>query len=202
MAGHQRILVVTDRARESDLARRRGDLGRDPLVLAAPTAEAAQVVAALGVEPSVETLLAPTPRPPADRGHRLDALVRAHAWDDRFRDVVVVTDQASATLLLRVLAPDQLAAGGPVTVVGLPRGSRPADVRRGLVGGALLGVVTGLIGQQWSLVLVVLAAALGVVLVLARPSRHVGQELLLGSAVAVAVGLLVVASSGRNPAGW
>ena len=67
-------------------------------------------------------LLAPVRFPDVDRGHHLDQLVRRHAVEDRFRDVVVVTDAATVTLLLRALAPDQLPMAGAVTEVGLPRG--------------------------------------------------------------------------------
>ena len=62
--------------------------------------------------------LAPVRFPDVDRGHRLDEVVRRHAVEDRYRDLVVVADQATLTLLLRVLAPDQLPEGGPVTEVG------------------------------------------------------------------------------------
>lgn len=201
--GRQPIFVVSTTADEAALQRVRDDLGRDPVVLTAPTAEAKRVVSALGVEPRVEVLLAPASFPPADRGHRLDELVRRHALRDRFRDVVVVTDPATATLLLRVLAPDQLATGGAVTVVGLPRGDRPVVVSRAVAGGVALGVVTGVAEQQAAvLALPVAVAVVGLGVLLVPPWRHVGRELLLAAGIAVAVLLVVVAGSARFPGGW
>jgi hypothetical protein len=201
--GRQPIFVVSTSADEAELQRVRDDLGRDPVVLTAPTAEAKRVVSALGVEPRVEVLLAPASFPPADRGHRLDELVRRDALRDRFRDVVVVTDPASATLLLRVLAPDQLATGGAVTVVGLPRGDRPVAVRRAVAGGVVLGVVTGVAEQQAAaLALPVAVAVVGLAVLLVPPWRHLGRELLLAAGIAVAVLLVVVAGSARFPGGW
>ena len=195
--------MVSTTADEAELQRVRDDLGRDPVVLTAPTAEAKRVVSALGFEPHVEVLLAPASFPPADRGHRLDELVRRHALRDRFRDVVVVTDPATATLLLRVLAPDQLASGGAVTVVGLPRGDRPVVVRRAVAGGVVLGVVTGVAEQQAAvLALPVAVAVVGLGVLLVPPWRHVGRELLLAAGIAVAVLLVVVAGSARFPGGW
>ena len=203
MPGRQPIFVVSTTADEAELQRVRDDLGRDPVVLTAPTAEAKRVVSALGVEPHVEVLLAPASFPPADRGHRLDELVRRHALRDRFRDVVVVTDPATATLLLRVLAPDQLAAGGAVTVVGLPRGDRPVAVRRAVAGGVVLGVVTGVAEQQAAvLALPAAVAVVGLGMLLVPHWRHLGRELLLAAGIAVAVLLVVVAGSARFPGGW
>jgi hypothetical protein len=69
--------VVGTTADAADVRRCRDDLGGDPLVLTAPTAEAKRVVGALGVEPRPEVLLAPVRFPEADRDHRLDALVRS-----------------------------------------------------------------------------------------------------------------------------
>ncbi|WP_107766119.1 hypothetical protein [Nocardioides terrigena] len=203
MPGRQPIFVVSTSADEAELQRVRDDLGRDPVVLTAPTAEAKRVVSALGIEPRVEVLLAPASFPPADRGHRLDDLVRRDALRDRFRDVVVVTDPATATLLLRVLAPDQLATGGAVTVVGLPRGDRPVAVRRAVAGGVVLGVVTGVAEQQAAvLALPVAVAVVGLGVLLVPPWRHLGRELLLAAGIAVAVLLVVVAGSARFPGGW
>ena len=129
--------------------------------------------------------------------------MRRHALRDRFRDVVVVTDPATATLLLRVLAPDQLATGGAVTVVGLPRGDRPVAVRRAVAGGVVLGVVTGVAEQQAAvLALPVAVAVVGLGVLLVPPWRHLGRELLLAAGIAVAVLLVVVAGSARFPGGW
>ena len=64
MPDRQPIFVVSTSADEAELQRVRGDLGRDPVVLTAPTAEAKRVVGALGVEPRVEVLLAPASFPP------------------------------------------------------------------------------------------------------------------------------------------
>ena len=201
MPGLQRILVVSTSATPADVDRLRGLLGRDPVVLSAPTGEAKRVVTALDAEPQPEVLLGPVRFPDADRGERLDRLVRSHALADRFRDVVVVVDPATATLLLRVLAPDQLPAGGAVTVVGLPRGDRPASVRRALVGGVALGVVSGL-AEPLYLALPGAVALAGLVLVLVGSWRHVGRELLLAAAVAVAVVLASFVGSTRFPGAW
>ncbi len=203
MPGRQPIHVVSTAATEAELARLRDGLGRDPAVLVAPAAEAARVVRALGGRPRPEPLLAPVRFPDVDRGHRLDELVRRVALEDRFRDVVVVTDPASATLLLRVLAPDQLAAGGAVTLVGLPRGDRPVAVRRGVVTGAVLGVAAYLVDAAAPLFALPVAAALvGFVLLLVPAGRHLGRELLLAAAVALVVVLAIVAGSARFPDGW
>lgn len=201
MTEHQRIFVVAAPLDDAATARLRADTGRDPLVVTAPTAEAARVVRALGAEPQVEVLLTPVSYPDVDRGHRLDELVRRHALADRFRDVVVVTDRASATLLLRVLAPDQLADAGPVTVVGLPRAGRPVQARRAVVAGLVLGAVAVVLHPAvWILVLPALAALAGAVLLVSHRSRHVGQEVLLAAGVAVLTALLIVAGSARFPA--
>ena len=192
--GRQRIFVVSTTAGEPELLRIRDDLGRDPVVLSAPTAEAKRVVGVLEVVPQVELLLAPVSFPHADRGHRLDALVRRVAVQDRFRDVVVVTDSATSTLLLRALAPDQLPTGGAVTAVGLVRGDRPVAVRRAVVSGAVLGVAAGVAEPLAPILALPGAVALvGLALLLVPPSRHLGRELLLAAAIAVAVVLAIVA---------
>ncbi|WP_297739341.1 hypothetical protein [Nocardioides sp.] len=203
MSGHQRIFVVSTSGEQSEPARLAGGLGRDPIVLTAPTAEAERVVRGLRVEPQVDVLLAPARFPRADRGHRLDALVRRHALRDRFRDVVVVTDPATATLLLRVLAPDQLPTGGAVTVVGLPRGDRPVAVGRVVVVGIVLGIAAALARPVVPVLTVPVAAALGGLAgVMVPPMRHLGRELLLAAAVCVVVVLVLVAGSARFPAVW
>ncbi len=203
MAGHQRILVVSAAADDAEVRPLRPGLGRDPVVLVAPTAEADRVARALGHAPRAEALLAPVSFPDADRGHRLDGLVRRHALVDRYRDVVVVTDPASAILLLRVLAPDQLPTGGAVTVVGLPRGDRPVDVRRAVLAGVALGVTAGLAGAVAPLpALPATAAGLGVLLLAVPPWRHLGRELLLAAGIAVLVLFAAIVSSTRFPGSW
>lgn len=203
MPGRQPIFVVSTTADEVELRRLRDDLGRDPVVLTAPTAEAKRVVGVLGGEPHVEVLLAPVGFPPADRGDRLDELVRRHALRDRFRDVVVVTDSATSTLLLRVLAPDQLATAGAVTVVGLPRGDRPVAVRRAVAGGVVLGVAAGVAEPRAAVLMLPGGVALvGLGMLLVPRWRHLGRELLLAAGIAVAVLLVVVAGSARFPGGW
>ena len=195
--------MVRTTASAAEVRQARDDLDKNPLVLTAPTAEARRVVEALlGAEPRPEVLLAPVRFPDAERGHRLDELVRRHALGDRFRDVVVVTDPATATLLLRVLAPDQ-AAQGSVTVVGLPRGDRPVAVRRALV----IGVVLGVLAAAAERVVPVIAlpgatAAAGLALLPAERWRHLGRGLLLASAVALVVVLVVIAGSTRFPGAW
>lgn len=201
--GRQPIFVVSTTADEAELRRVRDDLGRDPVVLTAPTAEAKRVVGVLGGEPHVDVLLAPVSFPPADRGHRLDELVRRHALRDRFRDVVVVTDPATSTLLLRVLTPAQLATAGAVTVVGLPRGERPVAVRRAVAGGVALGVAAGIAEPRAAvLALPGAVAVVGLGMLLVLRWRHLGRELLLAAGIAVAVALVVVAGSARFPGGW
>lgn len=203
MPGRQRILVVSTAADGAAPPLLGDDVRRHPVVLTAPTAEAARVVRTLGVEPRVEVLLAPVSFPQADRGHRLDDLVRRHALRDRFRDVVVVTDPASATLLLRVLAPDQLSTEGPVTVVGLARGDRPVVVRRAVACALVLGVAAVVMDPPVPILALPGAVALaGLALLLVPPWRHLGRELLLAALIAVAVVLAVVAGSARFPGSW
>jgi hypothetical protein len=199
VSGHQRVLVVSTGVGEAELARLRRDLGRDSVVVTAPTAEAKRVVLALQAAPQVEVSLAPVRFPPADRAHRLEELVRRHALRDRFRDVVVVVDPATSILLMRALAPDQLPAPGPVTVVGLPRGDRPVAVRRAVAVGLALGLVAAAANP---VVLVGLAGSLGLALLLVPPWRHLGRELLLATAISGAVALALVSSTGRFPGGW
>ena len=135
MTDFQRIFVVGAQAGADEVARLRSSLRSGATVLTAPTAEARRVVEGLGVDPVPDVLLAPVRFPDVDRGHRLDELVRRHALRDRFRDVVVVTDPATVTLLLRALAPDQLPMAGAVTEVGLPRGPRPVPLVQAALGG-------------------------------------------------------------------
>lgn len=195
--------MVSAAADEAEVRSLRGHLGRDPVVLSAPTQDAQRVGRTLGDAPRVEALLAPVSFPEADRGYRLDGLVRRHALVDRYRDVVVVTDAASAILLLRVLAPDQLSTGGAVTVVGLPRGDRPVAVRRAVPVGVALGVTAGLAAEAAPLLALPAAVAgLGVVLLAVPPARHVGRELLLAAAVAVLLLVAAVVSSARFPGSW
>lgn len=199
----QRIFVVSAQAGDADVERLRRRLGASVRVLTAPTAEAKRVVEALRFDPVPEVALAPVRFPDGDRGHRLDGLVRRHAVEDRYRDLVVVADPATLTLLLRVLAPDQLPEGGPVTEVGLPRGPRPVPLNRAAVGGVALGFVAGVLSGVvpfWVLpVLVVLA---GLVLLLVPGRRHVGQALLIATGVAAVVMLFSVAGSSRFPGSW
>lgn len=199
----QRIFVVSAQAGAADVERLRGRLGASVRVLTAPTAEAKRVVEALRIEPVPEVVLAPVRFPDGDRGHRLDGLVRRHAVEDRYRDLVVVADPATLTLLLRVLAPDQLPEAGPVTEVGLPRGPRPVPLNRAAVGGVVLGFVAGVLSGVvpfWVLpALVVLA---GLVLLLVPGRRHVGQALLIATGVAAVVMLFSVAGSSRFPGSW
>jgi hypothetical protein len=199
---HQRILVVSTDAGAADVARVR-ERARDATVLAAPTAEAKRVVEGLGRTPVADVLLAPVRFPEMDRGHRLDALVRRHAVVDRYRDVVVVADQATVTLLLRVLAPDQLPEPGPVTEVGLPRGPRPLPLGRAAVGGVALALVTGLLSAvvpPW--VLPVLTLLAGTALALVPSRRHIGLAMVVAVGTAAIVSLLAIAGSSRFPGYW
>lgn len=203
MTDFQRIFVVGTRAGADEVARLRSTLSADAVVLTAPSAEAKRVVDGLGVEPVPDVLLAPVRFPDVDRGHRLDELVRRHAVQDRFRDVVVVTDPATVTLLLRVLAPNQLPMAGAVTEVGLPRGSRPVPLVQAALGGGVLGFLAHAASNVlpiWGLPLLVLMAGLALLLVPRR--RHLGEALLISVAVAVAVSLLSIAGSERFPGSW
>ncbi len=203
MTDFQRIFVVGVQAADDEVARLRSSLGSDVVVLTAPTGEAKRVVDSLGFAPVPDGLLAPVRFPDVDRGHRLDELVRRHAVEDRFRDVVVVTDAATVTLLLRALAPDQLPMGGAVIEVGLPRGSRPVPLVQAALGGGVLAFVAVLAASVvpiWVLPLLVVVVGLALLLVPRR--RHLGEALLIAVAVAVAVSLLSIAGSSRFPGSW
>lgn len=195
--------MISTTASPADVGRLRDDLGRDVLALTAPTAEAKQVMSALGVVPHPDVLLAPVRFPEADRGHRLDGLVRSRALQDRFRDVLVVADPATATLLLRALAPGQLSTPGAVTVVLLPRGDRAVAVQRAVVAGVPLGLLSVMgDGLVPTLVLPGAVAALGLALLLVGAWRHVGRGLLLAAGVALVVAFLTIAGSARFPGAW
>lgn len=203
MTDFQRIHVVTTRAGTAEVERLRASLASSAVVLTAPTAEAKQVVVGLRRDAHPDVLLAPVRFPDVDRGHRLDALVRRHAVEDRFRDVVVVADPATVTLLLRVLAPDQLPSAGPVIEVGLPRGSRPVPLGQAAIGGAVLAFVALLLSAllpEW--LLPALVAAAGLVLLVVPGRRYLGQALLIAVGTSLVVGLLVIAGSERFPGAW
>lgn len=201
MTDYQRILVATTEADGTDVAAVRRRLGANALVLTAPTAEAKRVVEDLGREAVPEVVLAPVRHPGVDRGHRLDEVVRRHAVADRFRDVVVVADPATVLLLLRVLAPDQLPEGGPITEVGLPRGRRPVPLGRAAAGGVALAMLAGALSPvvpAWQLPSLAVLAGLALLLLPGR--RHIGHALLIAVAVAALVSLMVIAGSRRFPA--
>lgn len=203
MTDYQRIVVVSTQSGAADLDRVRARLGSSAVVLTAPTGEAKRVVEALGRDAVPEVVLAPASHPDVDRGHRLDEAVRRHAVADRFRDVVVVADPATIILLLRVLAPDQLSDGGPVTEVGLPRGARPVPTGQAVAGGIGLGVVAGVLSGVVPIwVLPALVAAAGLVLLAVPGRKHVGESLLIAVGVAVLVTILSIAGSTRFPGSW
>lgn len=203
MTSHQSIFVVTTEIREAEIVALRKRLGSTALVLTAPTAEAKAVVAGLGRQPSPEVILAPVAYPDVNRGHRLDDLVRRHAMADRLRDVVVIADRATLTLLLRVIAPGQLASGGPVTLVSLPRATTPLSLGRVAAGGVALALLCWILNPILPIpVLLGLVVLIGLTLLLVPQQRRTGQALLLSVGVAVIVALLVVSSSARFPAGW
>lgn len=203
MGDYQRILVVSTQASAADVARVRAGTGSSAVVLTAPTVDGKRIVQGLGRDAHPEVVLAPVRFPDVDRGHRLDELVRRHAVADRFRDVVVVADPATITLLLRVLAPDQLPAAGPVTEVGLPRGARPVPLGRAAAGGVALAVLGGLLAAVipvW--VLPTLAAVVGLVLLAVPGRRWWGQAVLIAVVVSLGVSLLAIAGSARFPGAW
>ncbi|WP_191281122.1 hypothetical protein [Nocardioides flavus (ex Wang et al. 2016)] len=203
MTDYQRILVVSTRADAAEVQRVRARMGSSAVVLTAPTAEGKRIVQGLGREAHPEVLLAPVRFPDVDRGHRLDEVVRRHAVADRFRDVVVVADPATVTLLLRVLAPDQLPESGPVTEVGLPRGSRPVPLVQAALGGGGLAVAALVLGPVLPLwLLPVLAGLVGLVLLVVPGRRHLGEAVLIAAGASVVVGLLVIAGSARFPGAW
>jgi len=200
---YQRILVVSTRADAAEVARVRSGIGSRAVVLTAPTVDGKRVVQELGHTAHPEIVLAPVRYPDVDRGHRLDEVVRRHAVADRFRDVVVVADPATITLLLRVLAPDQLPASGPVTEVGLPRGPRPVPLGRAAAAGVALAVLASLMSavvRVW--MLPALAALAGLVLLTVPGRRWLGQSVLIAVAVCLGVTLLAIAGSARFPGAW
>ena len=202
MSELQRIFTVSVQA-TTDVERLRSRLGSSVRVLTAPTVEARRVVEALGREPVPEVLLAPVRFPDVDRGHRLDELVRRHAVEDRYRDLVVVADPATLTLLLRVLAPDQLPEAGPVTEVGLPRAPRPVPLGKAAAAGVGLAVVAGVLAPvlaPW--VLPALVGLAGLTLLVVPGRRYLGQALLIATAVSVVVTLMAIAGSARFPGAW
>ena len=203
MTDFQRIFVVGTQIGDADVAALRKRLGKVVTVLVAPTGDAARVVQVLGHEATPDVMLAPERFPGVDRGHRLDELVRRHALGDRQRDVVVVADPATVTLLLRVMAPGQLPERGPVTVVLLPRAAAPVSLVHVAAGGVALAALTGLMAAVlpfWLLPgLVVLA---GLALLLVPRHRRAGQTLLLVTGAAAVVGMLAIAGSARFPGAW
>ncbi len=203
MTDLQRIFVVSTQADAAEVARVRAGIGSSAIVVTAPTADGKRVVQGLGHTAHPEVVLAPVRFPDVDRGHRLDEVVRRHAVADRFRDLVVVADPATITLLLRVLAPDQLPASGPVTEVGLPRGPHPVPLGRSAAGGVGLALVASLssaVVPVW--VLPALAAVAGLVLLVLPGRRWIGQSVLIAVAVALGVSLLAIAGSARFPGAW
>ncbi|MBC2931563.1 hypothetical protein [Nocardioides sp. zg-1228] len=203
MTDYQRILVVSTQAGADELARVRSGLGSSATVVTAPTVEGKRVVQALGRPAHPEVLLAPVRFPGVDRGHRLDEVVRRHAVADRFRDVVVVADPATITLLLRVLAPDQLPASGPVTEVGLPRGARPVPLLWAAVAGVGLAVLAGLLSAVLSFwVLPAVVGVAGLVLLAVPGRRWVGEAALIAVVVSLVVSLFAIVGSTRFPGAW
>ena len=203
MTDFQRIFVVGTQIGDADVAALRKRLGKVVTVLVAPTGDAARVVQVLGHEATPDVMLAPERFPGVDRGHRLDELVRRHALADRQRDVVVVADPATVTLLLRVMAPGQLPERGPVTVVALPRAATPVSLVHVAAGGVLLAALTGLLATVLPFWLLPgLAVLVGLALVLVPRHRRSGQTLLLATGAAAVVALLAIAGSARFPGAW
>lgn len=203
MTDFQRIFVVGTQIGDADVAALRKRLGKVVTVLVAPTGDATRVVQLLGHEATPDVMLAPERFPGVDRGHRLDELVRRHALADRQRDVVVVADPATVTLLLRVMAPGQLPERGPVTVVSLPRAATPVSLVHVAAGGVLLAALTGLLATVLPFWLLPgLAMLVGLALALVPRHRRAGQTLLLATGAAAVVGMLAIAGSARFPGAW
>ena len=203
MSDYQRILVVSTQADATEVAKVRAGIGSSAVVITAPTADGKRIVQGLGHTAHPEVVLAPVRFPDVDRGHRLDEVVRRHAVADRFRDVVVVADPSTITLLLRVLAPDQLPTSGPVTEVGLPRGPRPVPLGRAAAAGVVLALLASLLSAVvpvWALP--ALAAVVGLVLLALPGRRWLGLSVLIAVAVALGVSLLAIAGSARFPGAW
>jgi hypothetical protein len=199
----QRILVVSTRADAAEVGRVRAGIGSSAVVITAPTADGKRIVRGLGHTAHPEVVLAPVRFPDVDRGHRLDEVVRRHAVADRFRDVVVVADPSTITLLLRVLAADQLPTSGPVTEVLLPRGPRPVPLGRAAAAGVVLALLVSLLSAVvpvWALP--ALAAVVGLVLLALPGRRWLGLSVLIAVAVALGVSLLATAGSARFPGAW
>lgn len=203
MTDFQRILVVSTRADAAEVGRVRAGIGSSAVVITAPTADGKRIVQGLGHTAHPEVVLAPVRFPDVDRGHRLDEVVRRHAVADRFRDVVVVADPSTITLLLRVLAPDQLPAAGPVTEVGLPRGPRPVPLGRAAAAGVGLALLVSLLSAVVPVWVLPAVAAAGGLVLLALPGRRwLGLSVLIAVAVALGVSLLAIAGSARFPGAW
>ena len=203
MTDFQRILVVSTRADAAEVGRVRAGIGSSAVVITAPTADGKRIVRGLGHTAHPEVVLAPVRFPDVDRGHRLDEVVRRHAVADRFRDVVVVADPSTITLLLRVLAADQLPTSGPVTEVLLPRGPRPVPLGRAAAAGVVLALLVFLLSAVvpvWALP--ALAAVVGLVLLALPGRRWLGLSVLIAVAVALGVSLLAIAGSARFPGAW
>ena len=203
MTDFQRIFVVGTQIGDADVAALRKRLGKVVTVLVAPTGDATRVVQVLGHEATPDVMLAPERFPGVDRGHRLDELVRRHALADRQRDVVVVADPATVTLLLRVMAPGQLPERGPVTVVSLPRAATPVSLVHVAAGGVLLAALTGLLAAVLPFWLLPgLVVLVGLALLLVPRHRRSGQTLLLATGAAAVVAMLAIAGSARFPGAW
>ena len=203
MTDFQRILVVSTRADAAEVGRVRAGIGSSAVVITAPTADGKRIVQGLGHTAHPEVVLAPVRFPDVDRGHRLDEVVRRHAVADRFRDVVVVADPSTITLLLRVLAPDQLPAAGPVTEVGLPRGPRPVPLGRAAAAGVGLALLVSLLSAVVPVWVLPAVAAVGGLVLVALPGRRwLGLSVLIAVGVALGVSLLAIAGSARFPGAW
>ena len=203
MTDFQRILVVSTQADAAEVGRVRAGIGSSAVVITAPTADGKRIVQGLGHTAHPEVVLAPVRFPDVDRGHRLDEVVRRHAVADRFRDVVVVADPSTITLLLRVLAPDQLPAAGPVTEVGLPRGPRPVPLGRAAAAGVGLALLVSLLSAVVPVWVLPAVAAAGGLVLLALPGRRwLGLSVLIAVGVALGVSLLAIAGSARFPGAW
>ena len=203
MTDYQRIFVVGAQAGADEVARLRSSLGSDVVVLTAPTVEAKRVVTASGSSRCPTCCSRRSGSPTSTAGTASTSWSAAMRCEDRFRDVVVVTDPATVTLLLRALAPTSCRWPAPSRRSACRAARVPYRWCRRRWAAACSpswrcsppNVI-----PIWVLPLLVVVA--GLVLLLVPRRRHLGEALLIAVAVAAAVSLLSIAGSSRFPGSW